>query len=123
MFIKDFDNLKCKPFSKEFNEKGYVRNDSGLNYIGFPLDPRFKKDDPKPQRRYIIESQTFNVTISFHPMATEDDKKKFFATLWLAFNLGNFGSRARRGFGSIKINSIKNHDINNFYKLSFNPKF
>jgi CRISPR-associated protein Cmr1 len=121
LFIKDFDKLKTEIFSKEFDQKGSVRNDSGLNYLGFSLDQRFKKDNPKSQRSYIKESQTFNLIISFHPRATEEDKKKFFATLWLAFNLGNFGSRSRRGFGSIKIISINNHNINNLYGLSFNP--
>jgi len=121
LFIKDFDKLKTEIFSKEFDQRGYVRNDSGLNYLGFSLDQRFKKDNPKPQRSYIKESQTFKLIISFHPRATEEDEKKFFATLWLAFNLGNFGSRSRRGFGSIKITSINNHNINNLYGLSFNP--
>ncbi len=121
LFIKDFDKLKTEIFSKEFDQRGYVRNDSGLNYLGFSLDQRFKKDNPKPQRSYIKESQTFNLIISFHPKATEEDEKKFFATLWLAFNLGNFGSRSRRGFGSIKITSINNHNINDLYGLSFNP--
>jgi CRISPR-associated protein Cmr1 len=120
LFI-NFDKLKTEIFSKEFDQRGYVRNDSGLNYLGFSLDQRFKKDNPKPQRSYIKESQTFNLIISFHPKATEEDKKKFFATLWLAFNLGNFGSRSRRGFGSIKITSINNHNINDLYSLSFNP--
>ena len=121
LFIKDFDKLKTEIFSKEFDQKGNVRNDSGLNYLGFSLDQRFKKDNPKPQRSYIKESQTFNLIISFHPKATVEDKKKFFATLWLAFNLGNFGSRSRRGFGSIKITPINNSNINDLYDLSFNP--
>jgi CRISPR-associated protein Cmr1 len=121
LFIKDFDKLKTEIFSKEFDQRGYVRNDSGLNYLGFSLDQRFKKDNPKPQRSYIKESQTFKLIISFHPRATEEDEKKFFATLWLAFNLGNFGSRSRRGFGSIKITSINNSNINDLYGLSFNP--
>ena len=121
LFIKDFDKLKTEIFSKEFDQRGYVRNDSGLNYLGFSLDQRFKKDNPKPQRSYIKESQTFKLIISFNPRATEEDEKKFFATLWLTFNLGNFGSRSRRGFGSIKITSINNHNINDLYGLSFNP--
>lgn len=119
LFIKDFDKLKTEIFS--FDQEGNVRNNSGLNYLGFSLDQRFKKDNPKPQRSYIKESQTFNLIISFHPRATEEDKNKFFATLWLAFNLGNFGSRSRRGFGSIKITPINNPNINDLYGLSFNP--
>jgi len=110
--IKDFDKIKTEISSKEFDQEGKVRNNRGLNYLGFSLDKK---------RSYIKESQTFNLIISFHPRATEEDEKKFFATLWLAFNLGNFGSRSRRGFGSIKITSINNSNINNLYGLSFNP--
>jgi CRISPR-associated protein Cmr1 len=110
--IKDFDKIKTEMSSKEFDQEGKVRNNRGLNYLGFSLDKK---------RSYIKESQTFNLIISFHPRATEEDEKKFFATLWLAFNLGNFGSRSRRGFGSIKITSINNSNINDLYSLSFNP--
>jgi CRISPR-associated protein Cmr1 len=124
IFIKDFDRLRKEKFSKEFDDKGMVRQDKGINYIGFSLDQRFKIDQQgKIQREYIKENQTFDLKISFHPRSTEDDIKKFFATLWLAFNLGNFGSRSRRGFGSIKIEKIEEdgRDItNNCFGLNFN---
>jgi CRISPR-associated protein Cmr1 len=125
IFIKDFDRLRKEKFSKEFDDKGMVRQDKGINYIGFSLDQRFKIDQQgKIQREYIKENQTFDLKISFHPRSTEDDIKKFFATLWLAFNLGNFGSRSRRGFGSIKIEKIEEdgRDItNNCFGLNFLP--
>jgi len=76
------------------------------------------------KRRAVPENKTFDLKISFHPKATDDDIKKFFCALWLAFNLGNFGSRARRGFGSIKIEKIEedgSHITNNCYGLNFVP--
>jgi CRISPR-associated protein Cmr1 len=125
IFIKDFDRLQKEKFSKEFDDKGRVRQDKGINYIGFSLDQRFKIDQrDKIQREYIKENQIFEIKISFHPKATDDDIKKFFCALWPAFNLGNFGSRARRGFGSIKIEKIQKgeQDItNNCFELNFGP--
>ena len=123
IFVKDFDKLKTEFFSKEFNNYGRVRQDKGINYIGFSLDQRFNEKQNKPRREYIKENQLFFLEVSFHPRSTEDDIKKFFATLWLAFNLGNFGSRSRRGFGSIRIEKIEDNgnDItNNCFGLNFN---
>jgi len=119
-----FDKLQKEPFSKEFDNEGRVKQDSGINYIGFSLDQRFKKEQDKPKRWYIKENQTFEIKISFHPKSTEDDIKKFFCALWLTFNLGNFGSRSRRGFGSVKIEKIEENgkDItNNCFGLNFVP--
>jgi CRISPR-associated protein Cmr1 len=124
IFIKDFDKLQKDKFSKEFDDKGRVRQDKGINYIGFSLDQRFNEKQDRPRREYIKENQTFEIKISFHPRANEEDIKKFFCALWLAFNLGNFGSRSRRGFGSIKIEGIEengNDITNNFYGLNFVP--
>jgi CRISPR-associated protein Cmr1 len=88
----------------------------GCRYLGFSL----KMSD----RDFRPAGLKFNLKISFHPKATKDDIKKFFCALWLAFNLGNFGSRARRGFGSIKIEKIEedgSHITNNCYGLNFVP--
>jgi CRISPR-associated protein Cmr1 len=76
------------------------------------------------RRLAVPQNKTFHLKISFHPRATDDDIKKFFSALWLAFNLGNFGSRARRGFGAIKIEEIKENGssmTNNCYGLNFVP--
>jgi len=121
IFIKDFDKLQKDKFSKEFDDKGRVRQDKGINYIGFSLDQRFNENQDRPRREYIKENQTFEIKISFHPKANEEDIKKFFCALWLAFNLGNFGSRSRRGFGSIKIENIQGQFPNNF-NLQFKPQ-
>jgi len=125
IFVKNFDSLQKNKFSKEFDDKGRVRQDRGINYLGFSLDQRFNINQTnRIQREYLKENQTFDLKISFHPKATDDDVKKFFCALWLAFNLGNFGSRARRGFGSIKIEEIKEKGspiTNNCYGLNFVP--
>jgi len=94
----------------------YVGDNRGYNYLGFSLKMTGRKAVPV--------GTEFKMKISFHPRSTEDDIKKFFATLWLAFNLGNFGSRSRRGFGSIRIEKIEEDgsDItNNCFGLNFLP--
>jgi CRISPR-associated protein Cmr1 len=122
IFIKDFDELQKEKFSKEFDNEGKVRQDRGINYIGFSLDQRFNERQDRPRREYIKENQTFEIKISFHPKANEEDIKKFFCALWLAFNLGNFGSRSRRGFGSIKIEEDIQGQFPNNFNLQFKPQ-
>jgi CRISPR-associated protein Cmr1 len=105
-------------FIKEppFQPQGFSPGQAGYNYLGFSLKLTNRKAFP--------ENQTFEIRISFHPRANEEDIKKFFCALWLAFNLGNFGSRSRRGFGSIKVEGIEengNDITNNFYGLNFVP--
>jgi CRISPR-associated protein Cmr1 len=105
-------------FVKEptFQPQPFLSQRPGFDYLGFSL---------KLTRRLAVpENKTFHLKISFHPRATDDDIKKFFSALWLAFNLGNFGSRARRGFGAIKIEEIREKGssiTNNCYGLNFVP--
>jgi len=106
IFIKETD----------FQPKRFSSGPQGYNYLGFSLK--------LANRVSVPENKTFSLKISFHPRANEEDIKKFFCALWLAFNLGNFGSRSRRGFGSIKIEGIEengNDITNNFYGLNFVP--
>jgi CRISPR-associated protein Cmr1 len=115
--------LNSQIFEKEFDEHDNVRQDRGINYLGFSLDQRFNKNQDKPRRKYITENQQFSMKIYFYPSLKQEDIKKFFATLWLAFNLGNFGSRSRRGFGSLRIEKIdsegKNLIISDCFGLNF----
>jgi CRISPR type III-B/RAMP module RAMP protein Cmr1 len=96
----------------------------GYRYLGFSLEMN--------DRDFKLVGLTFDLKISFHPKANEEDIKKFFCALWLAFNLGNFGSRSRRGFGSVMIEKIfeiiKENDTqkeknitNNCFGLDFIP--
>ncbi len=116
-------NLQKEKFTKIFNEKGYVNPEYGINYLGFALDQRRRITQDKPQREYLKEGQTFTLEIKFHPLLNDKYLKKFLCSVWLAFNIGNFGSRARRGFGSIKIESVEGNilkDLN--LSLTFSPK-
>jgi CRISPR-associated protein Cmr1 len=106
-------------FIKEthFTTRRFSSGPPGYNYLGFSLKLTNREE-------VVLQNKTFNLKISFHPKANEEDIKKFLCALWLAFNLGNFGSRSRRGFGSIKIERIKengNDITTNRYGLNFVP--
>jgi len=114
--------VKLKIVNKNIKELNYsnFENDlkrQGYQYLGFSL---------KMNKRYPIDiNSDFELITYFNPLINEDYKKMFFATLWLAFNLFNFGARARRGFGSIKINSVTHNDqkINEIFGINFIPNF
>ncbi len=95
----------CKRlFAKAFDSNGRVIPNRGINYLGFSPDTRFNINQNRPRREYLLGS--FELTIMFNPTANEEDIKKFLSSVWCAFYLGNFGSRSRRGFGSIVVEEI-----------------
>jgi len=85
----------------------------GLDYLGFSLK-LLEKD-------FCPLDISFDLTVRFHPTATDEDIKEFLCALWCAFYLGNFGSRSRRGFGSVMIEEIKGY-IPNGFDLEFKPR-
>ncbi len=114
--IKEDFNYNIGKFNKNFSSDGRIIQ-CGLNYISFSLDQRFKKNDHKIQRENIKNDTKFTLKITFSPLITDEEIKKVLATLWAVFYLGNFGSRSRRGFGSImlekaEMNGINNNDLN-----------
>lgn len=104
------NNLKPQKFEKCFNDKGYVIQGNGINYIGFSLG----------QREFVLQDQDFNIIFHFHPFLEEDEIKAFLSSFWCSLYLGNFGSRSRRGFGSIISNNNPNfNEILKDFKLKF----
>ncbi len=86
---------------------------AGYNYLGFSLR--------LTRREGIQNSNNFTIIFHFHLKTTEEDIKKFLCAVWCAFYLGNFGSRSRRGFGSIVVEEIEG-DIPAGFKLKFKPE-
>lgn len=113
------EKLEVKKFSKIFNNNGYPEQ-IGYNYFSFSLDQRFnKRQTDKIQRKYFNENRNFILKTTFTPLLNDEDIKKFLCALWCSIYLGNFGSRARRGFGSLIVTDIKGIEEN---FLSFIPK-
>jgi CRISPR-associated protein Cmr1 len=71
----------------------------GLRYLGFPFYPQ-KGDKPRQALSFLSKQQ---VTIRLRPICSDQEAKLIIATFWLMSNLGNIGSRSRRGFGSFRV--------------------
>ncbi len=65
----------------------------GERYLGYGLS----------NRECIIPGSKFNVNIFSTPRTSEDIMNKVVGTIWLLLNLGNVGSKSRKGFGSLRI--------------------
>jgi len=89
----------------------FVKWRSGLRYLAFPT--LFQGNE----RKALVPNYEFTLVVGFHPMAGDEDVREFMATAWLSFNLGNFGYRSRRGFGSLKVIGVEG----NTKGFSFSP--
>lgn len=117
--------IKCYPLKikkeniKESN-KIWKNLRGGERYLGYSI---------KLADRKVIKPDTdFYLEIKFYPLSTPENKKIVLSSFWLAVNLGNFGTRARRGFGSLEIceplqvedfkelKFVKNNQIKEWYK-------
>jgi len=59
-------------------------------------------------RPYIDLGSQFGIRILFRHIVSDEEKEKVIATLWLLLNLGNVGSKSRKGFGGLRVtNNIK----------------
>jgi len=64
-------------------------------YFGFSI---------RMNRRGVIPAgETLSVTFRVSPWADEADVARIRAAVWLAFYLGNFGTRSRKGYGSLVV--------------------
>lgn len=99
--------------NQHFRSSEFRKKSAGYNYLGFSLY--------LTKRKGIEPSGKFDLIFSFHPVSTEEDIKKFLCAVWCAFYLGNFGSRSRKGFGSIVVEDISKNVLFDF-KLKFKPQ-
>ena len=85
-----------------FDEGQGKETRNGLRYLGYPFDPRFRKEREAlpPNSRFILE-------LVFHrkaePEQRRDQRRAVLAAAWLLGHLGGAGSRSRRGFGSLAL--------------------
>lgn len=61
------------------------------------------------QRGAIPAGETLQATFRVSPWADEADVARVRAAVWLAFYLGNFGTRSRKGYGSLVV-TVSNDD-------------
>ncbi|OQX15231.1 MAG: type III-B CRISPR module RAMP protein Cmr1 [Thiothrix lacustris] len=81
---------------------------SGYLGLGLWESGSHAKGNFQPHREYISENQTFSVTLKIQPSVSTAQQQTLKDAL-LAWGLfGGLGSRARRAFGSVAIQSIDN---------------
>lgn len=71
---------------------------AGIRYFSFPLKMN--------NRKYINCNSTFTLKFLFKSLIEDKDRKRILASLWLLGHIGGVGSRSRRGFGTISLESI-----------------
>jgi len=116
MFLLDIENVSvkepipwsrskydCKPFKEEVGTG--ARN--GIAYLAYSLE--FGHKDK--QRWFIPPGGHFTLIAVFRPVAPDQEgrlrehQRRLMAALWLLGHIGGLGSRARRGFGTVALES------------------
>lgn len=65
--------------------------------------PRIPTQVFEPARSFIDAGELFEFDLLFTADSQPDDRRKIYEALWLWTHLGGFGSRARRGWGSLQL--------------------
>ncbi|MBI3358801.1 MAG: type III-B CRISPR module RAMP protein Cmr1 [Nitrospirae bacterium] len=86
-----------KPKDLSTNNKSWTLN--GNTYLGFSLTMGDNK------RTAILSNKTFTIKLLFKRQPDEQDQKRILAALWLFGHIGGLGSRSRRGFGTVALQS------------------
>lgn len=99
-----------KPATTPADNKSWTLN--GNTYLGFSL----KMGDNK--RKSILDNQPFTIKLLFKNQPDEQDRKRILASLWLLGHIGGLGSRSRRGFGTIALQSWKVSEGNEWPEMN-----
>jgi len=95
--------LTIQELGKRQTLNDWPRANTGAGYLAYGiLDSKGgKRGAPVPHQVGIREGLRFTVTLRFHPKAKDEDIKSIEDALDVMGLLGGFGSRSRRGHGSI----------------------
>jgi CRISPR-associated protein Cmr1 len=93
---------------KRQTQNNWPQNNTGSGYLGFGLFESGKpeKGNYQPHREAIVENSHFTLQLCFKPKASEEDINSLRETLKVFGLLGGLGSRARRGFGSVYLETL-----------------
>lgn len=84
------------------NKADWIKRRYGLSYFGY--GPITSKD---LQRQYIEEGTVFKLSFIFRPILKDPDTEGLKRAIRALSLFGGLGSRARRGFGSLRLESLK----------------
>ena len=103
------DSGKSKVSIQITDEKLYMEgNDAAIVYL-------FCSTVQKNPKKFIKQNSSFSLSLYSQD---ENALKNAIAGLWCALNIGAFGTRSRRGAGSLSVKEIEG----NTYGLDFTPK-
>ncbi len=88
--------------SKKMVVRGWKKR-TDLNYLAFSMEGN-KKQKP---RGYLKPEHIFSISFLMRPLKGKVDQhwRRMVAAIWLLGHVGGLGSRSRRGFGSVALNS------------------
>lgn len=126
--LKAYDNIQKLKEEEEKIFGGTSENSGRSNVLLKILDSHYNKkehrlegkDVPISYLLYTVRKLSY-LSSSFSLSICSKDEKAFknaLAGLWCAINLGGFGSRSRRGAGSLKVEDVNGKT----YELSFKPQ-
>ncbi|MCI5120413.1 MAG: type III-B CRISPR module RAMP protein Cmr1 [Candidatus Electrothrix sp. AUS4] len=99
-FNKPHPNFNRKPNHSSSNPQTWQLN--GIRYLGFSL---FMGEDNKA-RQAIPAGTEFTLRLLFKKRPDEQDRKRIVMSLWLLGHFGSLGTRSRRGFGVLSLQSL-----------------
>jgi len=76
---------------------------NGMIYLGFPLETGNPDRGNHKQRKFINVGEIIEFELIFRKDPDEKISKGILASLWLLGHIGGLGSRARRGFGTVAL--------------------
>ncbi len=89
-------------------DKTWPQNNTGSGYLGFGLfeSGNVGTGNFQPHREAIVEGSHFTLQLGFKPKTSASTIESLRETLQVWSLLGGLGSRARRGFGSICLETL-----------------
>lgn len=99
LFRLDHTELKSQRNNRMFHQKS-------LGYFCFSL----KGGREQPASPYLLPDQQFTLRCFLRP-SMEEKQKELQASIWMLGHVGSVGSRARRGFGSLLLESWQQADL------------
>jgi len=87
---------------------------NGVLYFGYSLDMNRRERDNYQPRAFLRAGSTFKLQLVFRKrrgdkngesLVTPEDRRRLLSSLWLLGHIGGLGYRARRGFGTVALQS------------------
>jgi CRISPR-associated protein Cmr1 len=89
-----------------YETKPTLFSSRSFGYFGFSL----KRNRQQKTHPYMKPNQSFSLQCVFRP-GMEEKRKELLASIWMFGHVGSLGARARRGFGSLALESWTDSEL------------